>query len=105
DEILQRFTDEDGEEQGGQGGPYLSVLPAEHYGNEFAGLTAPDAEDGLPGQFDLALLRLEDRLKRWTALNEVVARLPLLPPLLEIRSMSGFGKRRDPINGRWAVHE
>lgn len=39
------------------------------------------------------------------ALRRVMASLPLAEPLAEYRIMSQFGRRRDPINGRRAMHE
>jgi murein DD-endopeptidase MepM/ murein hydrolase activator NlpD len=39
------------------------------------------------------------------ALRKIMASLPLAEPLADYRLMSPFGRRRDPINGRRAMHE
>ena len=48
---------------------------------------------------------LERRMERLRLLQEVLSRLPLTPPLDSYWISSNFGKRRDPYNGRWAMHE
>ena len=75
----------------GQGGPFvpLDYLPA----------------DQLPGiEFEEAVTMLDKQLDRWTALQEILRRMPLAAPLDQYRISSGFGTRRDPINGRKARH-
>ncbi len=47
---------------------------------------------------------LESRLSRWTALNAVLERLPITPPVDNFSISSKFGKRRDPFNKRLAFH-
>lgn len=71
-----------------QGGPYIEVAA-----------DAP-ARDQLNSDIE----RLEDQLRHWAVLQGVVRRLPLNPPLTAFAVSSGFGKRRDPINRRRAVH-
>lgn len=71
----------------GQGGP---LEPADD-----------EAEDALSGTVGF---RLDDSLIRLRAAQQLLARLPLSPPLEEFRITSGFGTRRDPITGRPAVH-
>ncbi|HSV30263.1 MAG TPA: M23 family metallopeptidase [Candidatus Omnitrophota bacterium] len=44
-------------------------------------------------------------IQRWDALNRVIQVLPLAAPLARYETASGFGKRRDPINKRRAIHE
>lgn len=39
------------------------------------------------------------------ALRKIMASLPLAEPLPDYRVMSPFGRRKDPINGRHAMHE
>lgn len=71
-----------------QGGPYIEV-----------------AATALPrDQLNTNIERLEDRLRHWAVLQGVVKRLPLNPPLHAFAISSHFGKRRDPINRRRAVH-
>lgn len=71
-----------------QGGPYIEV----------AGTAPP--RDRLNSEIE----RLEDELQRWALLQGVVKRLPINPPLHAYYLSSGFGKRRDPINRRRALH-
>ena len=72
----------------GQGGPFIA-----------AGL------GDLPGkQMKERLANLDIHLTRWEALQDVMQKIPLSPPLNSFYITSSFGKRRDPINGRWAAH-
>lgn len=79
-----------GEGLNGQGGPFV---PADR-----------EHESESDRDYDSAMSLLDVRLNRWAALQEVVSILPLAPPLDQYRITSTFGKRRDPINGRTAVH-
>ena len=47
---------------------------------------------------------LEDRLTRWSALNGVLERLPITPPVDSFSISSRYGKRRDPFTKRKAFH-
>jgi murein DD-endopeptidase MepM/ murein hydrolase activator NlpD len=47
---------------------------------------------------------LEDRLSRWSALNAVLERLPITPPVDEFWISSRYGQRRDPFTKRRAFH-
>lgn len=72
----------------GQGGPFIAIGP-----------------DDLPGQqLKANLINLDIQLSRWEALQGAMRRLPLAPPLKSYYITSGYGKRRDPINRRWAAH-
>ena len=72
----------------GQGGPFIEARP-----------------DGLPGdRLKVELVNLDTRLNRWEALQTVIRRLPLTAPLDYFYITSAFGKRRDPLNKRWAAH-
>ncbi len=72
----------------GQGGPFIA-----------AGL------EDLPGkQMKERLANLDMHLNRWEALQDVMQKIPLSPPLNSFYVTSSFGKRRDPINRRWAAH-
>jgi murein DD-endopeptidase MepM/ murein hydrolase activator NlpD len=44
-------------------------------------------------------------MQRLRILQDVLSQLPLTPPLDSYWVSSYFGKRRDPYNGRWAMHE
>ena len=75
----------------GQGGPFV---PLDYM-----------AADEMPGaEFEQAVSMLDKQLDRWTALQEILRRIPLAAPLDQYRISSGFGTRRDPINGRKARH-
>lgn len=75
----------------GQGGPFIQI------GDENA-KTRPDI------QLAAAVTVLDEQLNRWSALQEVVRSLPLTAPLDQYRISSGYGERRDPVNGRKAKH-
>jgi murein DD-endopeptidase MepM/ murein hydrolase activator NlpD len=47
---------------------------------------------------------LENRLVHWTALNAVLERLPMSPPVDNFSISSSFGKRKDPFTKRRAFH-
>lgn len=86
DELLARI-----EESGtAQGGPFV----AGDYSGDFNG----DSE------LEIALSLLDLRLSRWNALQKVMRTLPLSVPLDQYALSSGYGKRKDPINGRTANH-
>ena len=73
-----------------QGGPFV----AGDYSGDFDG----DSE------LETALSLLDLRLSRWNALQKVMRALPLSVPLDQYAVSSGYGKRKDPINGRTAYH-
>jgi len=75
----------------GQGGPFV---PA---GSDVASF-APSTQLGNTVNL------LEDKLNRWSALRVLLASLPLTSPLDQYRISSGFGSRKDPVNGRKARH-
>ncbi len=73
----------------GQGGPFI---PAETL-------------DALPaGELKKSLDNLDNHLARLNSLQSAVRHLPLVAPLDTYYITSGFGKRRDPLNKRWAAH-
>ncbi len=72
----------------GQGGPFI----------EFKA-------DGRPGgRLKSKLQNLENRLSYSESLQMVVKKLPLAVPMHGYYITSTFGKRRDPVNRRWAMH-
>ncbi|MCH8154596.1 MAG: peptidoglycan DD-metalloendopeptidase family protein [Proteobacteria bacterium] len=75
----------------GRGGPFV---PASE---EFAEFQA-SAELGS------TVNQLDEQLDRWSALRTLVGTLPLTAPLDQYRISSGYGERRDPVNGRKARH-
>lgn len=48
---------------------------------------------------------LERHLAHWEDLHKLVRTLPMIAPLDHYRLASSFGRRRDPVNGKWARHE
>jgi len=71
-----------------QGGPFIPAKP-----------------DGAPGdQLKANLDDLDNRLTHLEALQTVMGRIPLTAPLSNYRVTSSYGKRRDPINKKWAAH-
>ncbi len=64
------------------------------------------AKEGRPagGHLMAELSTLDSRLDHWQALQDVMRRLPLAAPLDGYYVTSSFGKRRDPINKKWAMH-
>ncbi|WP_161973898.1 peptidoglycan DD-metalloendopeptidase family protein [Hwanghaeella grinnelliae] len=73
----------------GQGGPFFAL--------DFEGGSAQDLE--------INVATLSEKAEQWEAYEEVMACMPLIPPVDNYQFTSGFGKRRDPINGKMAVHE
>ncbi len=71
----------------GQGGPFV-----------------PAAEAAPGQQLASTVDRLDRQLDRWSALQDVMAALPLTAPLDQYRISSGYGERRDPVNRRKARH-
>lgn len=73
----------------GQGGPFIPYHPD---------MEVERAEaDGLETQLEL-------RLARWEQLRDVYLSIPLVAPMKDYYFTSGFGRRKDPINRRWAMH-
>lgn len=75
---------------GGQGGPFI---PADD-------LLATDVSYEL----QVSVAMLDRQLDRWEALHKLVAALPMAAPLEHYEINSEFGYRKDPINGRSALH-
>ncbi|NQU59551.1 MAG: peptidoglycan DD-metalloendopeptidase family protein [Rhodospirillales bacterium] len=72
----------------GKGGPFIAARP-----------------ENLPGkQLKDSLDNLDIHLERWEALQDLMPRIPLSSPMTSFYVTSAFGKRRDPLNKRWAAH-
>lgn len=72
----------------GQGGPFVEAKP-----------------DNLPANhLKAGLVKLETHLRYSSGLLAIMRRLPLTAPLSTYRITSAYGKRRDPINEKWASH-
>ena len=93
---LDRLLDRVDYKQIGVGGPLLASEDEKIHAGEWI-LT-----QSTPLHTSLGLL--ENRLSRWTALNAVLERLPITPPVDNFSVSSNFGKRRDPFNKRAAFH-
>jgi murein DD-endopeptidase MepM/ murein hydrolase activator NlpD len=72
----------------GRGGPFIAAEKGDLPGNELK----------------VSLDNLENQISIRVALQSIMKKMPLAPPLNSYYVTSGFGKRRDPINKRWAAH-
>ena len=72
----------------GQGGPFIALKP-EHEPTKV---------------MKAKLAKLDVQMGRMEALRDVMQKMPLAPPLISFYVTSSYGKRRDPINRRWASH-
>lgn len=77
-------------EDAGKGGPFIA---------DRGRLSGNGAET------DATIARLDAHLRHWEALQSLVRRLPLAAPLDSYAINSDFGRRRDPVNGRRAIHQ
>ncbi|MFQ5466843.1 MAG: peptidoglycan DD-metalloendopeptidase family protein, partial [Kiloniellaceae bacterium] len=75
----------------GRGGPFIP-----------AGDGAAEFEPSL--QLEGSVVRLDQELDRWGAMQSVLRSLPLSAPLNQYRISSRYGERRDPVNRRKAKH-
>ncbi|MEQ8332996.1 peptidoglycan DD-metalloendopeptidase family protein [Nisaea sp.] len=73
----------------GQGGPFIPYHP--ELQSERSDADTPETQ-------------LELRLSRWEQLRDVYLSVPLIAPMKDFYFTSGFGRRKDPINKRWALH-
>lgn len=61
--------------------------------------------DGMPADaLKASLSNLDSHLNQLEGVQTVLGKVPLSAPLDYFRVTSKFGKRRDPINHRWAMH-
>jgi murein DD-endopeptidase MepM/ murein hydrolase activator NlpD len=74
-----------------QGGPFIATTPM---------VPLPQSGEKLKA----SLSSLEERLGRWDELRQLMRTAPLPSPLDQFQLSSSFGKRRDPIRQRWAMH-
>ncbi len=73
-------------------------------GGPFVPASEEIAEFQASGELGSTVNQLDEQLNRWTALRMLVGTLPLTAPLDQYRISSGYGERRDPVNGRKARH-
>lgn len=71
-----------------QGGPFVAAGP----------------ETGLVRSVPAAVGVIDHQLDRWETLSDLISRLPLSAPADDYYMSSKFGRRRDPMNRRWAMH-
>lgn len=73
------------------------------------GLGGPFVEASADALASADLLRevsvLDTHMERWERLQHVLRTLPLTAPVDYYHVTSGYGKRKDPFNGKWARHE
>lgn len=79
--------------ESGQGGPLIALDSR-----------IADEAVGMPDGFEASLARLQDQLTRWDGLQEVIRHVPMIRPVDMGYVTSGFGKRKDPMTKRWAMH-
>lgn len=83
----------------------LARIEGEALGKGGPFVPADDAADFAPGlQLEASISLLNTQLDRWSALQKVLQSLPLSAPLDQYRISSAFGERKDPVNGRKAMH-
>jgi len=58
-----------------------------------------------PAMAQQQLARLDRQTRRLAALQDALGAMPLSAPVDSYWISSKFGKRKDPYNGRWAMHE
>ncbi|MEM8753787.1 MAG: DUF5930 domain-containing protein [Pseudomonadota bacterium] len=78
------------EEYDGEGGPFMAE--------------AEVAAIATQGEDEARLARLMEELERVNLMRLVAEKMPLYAPTRGARFTSGFGTRRDPFNGRRAIH-
>ncbi|SCA55072.1 putative Peptidase M23B [Candidatus Terasakiella magnetica] len=79
-----------GEDTTASGGPFIAALNKN-------GEETQEAEQ-------IQLNAVDRHLARWQGLQKIKQSLPLAQPLDYYYISSRYGKRRDPVNKRWAVH-
>ncbi len=83
----------------GQGGPLVTTgvkSPKEQ--------SSEDLPAEIGGELENSFARLETHMARWAGLQQLVANMPLVRPVNMGYVSSAFGKRRDPIAKRRAIH-
>ena len=73
----------------GQGGPFVPYHP-----------DMRPTEDA-----DTLEEEIEVNISRWAQLRDLVSTLPLIAPIEKGFTSSRFGRRKDPITKRWAMHK
>ncbi|MEQ9491200.1 MAG: peptidoglycan DD-metalloendopeptidase family protein [Alphaproteobacteria bacterium] len=80
----------------------LAGLPMEARGGP---MTTEDIFNGTSSGLQADVANLEEKVERLVALREVMACIPWISPVDFYNITSKFGKRRDPISGKMALHK
>jgi murein DD-endopeptidase MepM/ murein hydrolase activator NlpD len=88
---VQQLMEEDDTLSSNQGGPFIK-----------AGDVGHDVEPG--DLLQVGLTNLDVHLNQLEGLQAILGKLPLALPMDHFQITSPFGKRRDPLNHRWAMH-
>lgn len=72
----------------GQGGPFEAL----------------EGNDLLPKPIEETAAHIDTQIDRWQGLVRLLTKLPLNAPVDYGRVTSGFGPRKDPVNGKTAIH-
>jgi murein DD-endopeptidase MepM/ murein hydrolase activator NlpD len=83
-------------QEGGVGGPYN---PLKNIDLDVDSLD-PNKQKGIVEN----ILMLDKKLYDLRKMDEAFKCIPFLPPLDHYNLTSGFGKRKDPFTGKWAMH-
>ncbi|MDV7341446.1 peptidoglycan DD-metalloendopeptidase family protein [Terasakiella sp. A23] len=79
-----------GEDAQASGGPFIAAVSED--------------DDSAEGVEKAKLNMIDNHLSRWKGLQAIRQSLPLAQPLDYYYISSRYGKRRDPVNKRWAMH-
>jgi murein DD-endopeptidase MepM/ murein hydrolase activator NlpD len=79
--------------EAGQGGPLVALDSR-----------IADEGIGMTEGFETSLARLENQLTRWDGLQQLIRHIPMIRPIDMGYITSSYGKRKDPITKRWAMH-
>lgn len=88
---VQQLMGETASPSANQGGPFIN-----------AGEVKSDGEP--VDLLQVGLTNLDVHLNQLEGLQAILGRLPLALPMDQFHMTSSFGKRRDPLNKRWAMH-
>jgi murein DD-endopeptidase MepM/ murein hydrolase activator NlpD len=91
---LRGTSEKDGQPTG-EGGPFVAYMPK---------VMESSHDLDHMSEIEGMLATLDDHVERWEGLRQLLRRLPLSPPVDQYRMTSKFGKRRDPINGKYGMH-
>lgn len=80
----------------------LAGLPIEARGGP---MHFEDVYTGSSSELQASVAHLEEKVERWMALRDVMACIPWVSPVDHYNVTSKYGKRRDPISGKMAMHK